>query len=61
MALASRSVKKCQNWIVPDAVAPGEAIGLGFADGVHAATASAAVESDCGGEAGLHSLLLWGY
>src|SRR3989442_1676547 len=43
MASASRSVKKCQNSIVPDAVTPGDAIWIGFADGVQPAAASAAV------------------
>src|SRR5262249_3852946 len=41
LALDSRSVKKCQNVIVPDACAPGDAIGfVGFVLGVHAAAAA---------------------
>ena len=40
IAADSRSVKKCQNVIVPEAVTPGEAIGLlAWVLGVHAAAA----------------------
>src|SRR5262249_28050489 len=42
IAAASRSVKKCQNSMVPEAVAPGEATCCGFADGTQPAVASAA-------------------
>src|ERR1041384_54068 len=44
IAAASRSVKKCQNSMLPDAVTPGEAIGFVVLElGVHAARPSTAV------------------
>src|SRR2546421_6450918 len=42
MASASRSVKKCQNSMVPEAVTPGEATCWGFAPGVQPAASRGA-------------------
>src|SRR6478735_8479304 len=43
MTSASRSVKKCQNWMVPDTVAGAEAAAVGPSEGepLHEAVASA--------------------